>query len=185
MIKQHPPASQPDDFIERQGPAFLAHLLRRLADELVRGGSLWYPQMGVTAPPRTASTLLALDERGPLGVTQLASLLRQSHPLVIGWVRQLDALGLVEARSDPQDGRRSVIALTGDGRSEILRLRGALVVMEQASRQLMDEAAPEMFGALWRMERAVRRQPFIDRLQQQQAAAAEAQPPESVFPPKD
>ena len=37
-----------DDFIQRQGPAYLAHLLGRLHDELVRGAEQWYPDMGVT-----------------------------------------------------------------------------------------------------------------------------------------
>src|SRR5690242_12562275 len=70
-VAEHDPTN---DFIRRQGPAFLAHLLRRLSDELVRGADDWYPQVGVAAPPRTASTLLALDERGPLGVTEISAL---------------------------------------------------------------------------------------------------------------
>ena len=41
-----------EDFIQRQGPAYLAHLLRRLSDELVRGADAWYPEVGVTAPCR-------------------------------------------------------------------------------------------------------------------------------------
>lgn len=154
-----------DDFIRMQGPAFLAHLLRRLSDELVQGAGDWYPKAGVSAPPRTASTLLALDANGPLGVTTIAAVLRQSHPLVITWIRQLEALALVETLADPHDRRRSVIALTRKGRAEVKRLREALAPMEQASRELLDAAAPGMFDALWRMEQACRDQPFIERLE--------------------
>lgn len=155
-----------DEFIHQQGPAFLAHLLRRLADELVRGGALWYPEVGVTAPPRTTSTLIALDDRGPLGVTEIAVLLRQSHPLVIGWIKQLTELGFVSTQADPQDGRRSIIILTDKGRSEVQRLRKALTMMERASQQLMDEASPGLFEALWRMDEAIGRKAFIDRLRE-------------------
>lgn len=154
-----------DDFIRAQGPAFLAHLLRRLSDQLVQGAVDWYPKAGVSAPPRTASTLLALHAHGPLGVTTIAALLRQSHPLVITWIRQLEALALVESRADANDRRRSVIALTRRGHSEVKRLRAALVPMEQASRELLDAAAPGMFDALWRMEQACRAQPFAQRLE--------------------
>ena len=154
-----------DNFIKRQGAAYLAHILRRLADELVRGGGQWYPQAGVTAPPRTTSTLLALDEHGPLGLTELSALLRQSHPLVIDWRRQSMELGFVEALSDPADGRRSVLSLTDEGRAEVTRLRAALVVMERASQRLMDEAAPGIFEALWGMDAAIQRQSFVDRLE--------------------
>jgi len=125
-----------DDFIQRQGPAYLAHILRRLADELVRGAAEWYPEAGVSAPPRTTSTLLALEEHGPLGLTELAVLLRQSHPLVIDWRRQLLELGLVESQSDPEDGRRAILSLTPAGRREVRRLRLASAMILKASPNL-------------------------------------------------
>jgi DNA-binding MarR family transcriptional regulator len=152
------------DFIRRQGPAYLAHLLRRLSDELVRGADAWYPEVGVTAPPRTTSTLLALDESGPLGVTEIAALLRQSHPLVINWIKQLQAQGFARTRVDKSDRRRTIVALTAKGVSETRRLRKALVRMGETSQALMDEAAPGLFDALWRMEQACRHESFADRL---------------------
>jgi len=158
-----------DDFIRGKGPAFLAHLLRRVSDELVRGASEWYPEAGVDAPPRTASTLLALDEHGPLGVTAIATLLRQSHPLVISWIRQLEATGLTRSRADAKDGRRTVVALTTRGKQEVARLRSALVAMEAASQQLIDEAAPGLLEALARIDDACRALPFADRLRATQA----------------
>ena len=153
-----------DDFIRRQGPAYLAHLLRRLSDELVRGADDWYPEVGVTAPPRTTSTLLALDENGPLGVTEISTLLRQSHPLVISWIKQLQAQGFAKTRVDKSDRRRTIVALTAKGVSETRRLRKALVRMGETSQALMDEAAPGLFDALWCMEQACRRESFADRL---------------------
>jgi len=160
----HPHPSE--DFIHRQGPAYLAHILRRLADELIRGGTQWYPEVGVTAPPRTTSTLLALDERGPLGVTEIASLLSQSHPLVIDWCRQLTSLGFIETQTDSRDRRRSIVTLTDAGRSEVHRLRNALVIMERASCTLMEETGSNIFRDLWQLEGALRKKPFVDRLRQ-------------------
>lgn len=163
-----------EDFIRRQGPAYLAHLLRRLSDELVRGADAWYPEVGVTAPPRTTSTLLALDEHGPLGITEISRLLRQSHPLVINWVRQLRKHGFVGTRSDSGDRRRTVVALTARGAAEIRKLRKALVRMGETSQELLDEAGPGLFDALWRMEQACRHEPFADRLRQPSMHAAGA-----------
>ncbi|HEY4126681.1 MAG TPA: MarR family transcriptional regulator [Gammaproteobacteria bacterium] len=157
-------AQATEDFIQRQGPAFLAHLLRRISDELVRGADAWSPEVGVSAPPRTTSTLLALDEHGPLGVTEIAKLLRQSHPLVINWVKQLQDHGLIKTQADTGDGRRTVVALTAKGVAEVRHIRKALRRMSEASQALMDEAAPGLFDALWRMEQACRREPFAERL---------------------
>lgn len=161
-----------EDFIHRHGPAYLAHLLRRLSDELVHGADAWYPEVGVTAPPRTTSTLLALDEHGPLGVTEISTLLRQSHPLVINWIKQLRAQGFVKTRMDKADRRRTIVALTAKGVTETKRLRKALVRMGEASQSLMDEAAPGLFDALWRMEQACRREPFAERLRNSSTTAA-------------
>lgn len=152
------------DFIRKQGPAFLAHLLRRLSDELVRGADAWRSEVGLTAPPRTTSTLLALDEHGPLGVTEISTLLRQSHPLVINWIKQLRDHGFVKTHTDTGDRRRTVVALTARGNAEIRKIRRALTRMGETSQALMDEAAPGLFDALWRMEQACRREAFADRL---------------------
>lgn len=160
-----------EDFIRRQGPAYLAHLLRRLSDELVRGADAWYPEVGVTAPPRSTSTLLALDEHGPLGVTEIATLLRQSHPLAINWIKQLRIRGFVKTRTDKGDRRRTVVALTAKGVAETRHLRKALARMGEASQALMDEVAPGLFDALWRMEQACRREPFADRLRETSSRA--------------
>lgn len=153
------------DFIQQQGPAFLAHLLRRLADELVQGATDWYPTVGVTAPPRTISTLLALDEHGPLGVTELAGLLRQSHPLVIVWIKELTRLSFVKSKDDPADRRRTLVSLTTKGRNELARIRKALVTMEQASTELLQLAGTDSLQMLWALERNCRELPFLQRLQ--------------------
>lgn len=159
------------DFIRRQGPAFLAHLLRRISDELVRGADDWSPEAGVSAPPRTTSTLLALDEYGPSGVVELAKLLRQSHPLVITWIKQLRDHGLIKTRTDADDRRRTVVALTAKGEAEVRQIRKALTRMAETSQALMDEAAPGLFEALWRMEQACRHASFADRLRASSRAA--------------
>jgi DNA-binding MarR family transcriptional regulator len=158
-----------NDFINQQGPAFLAHLLRRLADELIQGAADWYPTVGVTAPPRTISTLLALNEQGPLGVTELAGLLRQTHPLVIIWIKELTRLSLVTSKADRADGRRTLISLTAKGRKEIVTIRKALVTMERASAELLHLAGENTWEALWAMERGCREQSFLQRLQRHEA----------------
>jgi DNA-binding MarR family transcriptional regulator len=154
------------DFIEQQGQAFLAHVLRRLADELIQGAKEWYPSVGVTAPPRTISTLLALEEQGPLGVTELAGVLRQSHTLVIVWIRELARLSLVRSKSDPADARRTIVVLTPKGRRELANVRKALITMADASSELLGPDSEAVWRALWRMERALKEKSFPQRLRQ-------------------
>jgi DNA-binding MarR family transcriptional regulator len=153
-----------DDFIRSQGPAFLAHLLRRLSDELVGECKRWYEECGIEAPPRTTSTLIALDDRGPLGVTELSVLLRQSHQLVLQWIRLLRERGLVRSAPDKTDARRTLICLTPKGRREVEKLRVALKVIGKATKTWIGEARPDLCDALWRLERLNRDRSFLARI---------------------
>lgn len=152
------------DFVESLGPAFLAHLLRRISDQLVEADAVWHQERGVANPPRTSSTLLALDQRGPLSVTELASVLRQSHQLVKQWLNALERLNLVAIASDPDDRRRSLVSLTDKGRVELARLKREIAVIERATRALVDDVAPGLIEALWAVERDLRARPFVDRI---------------------
>jgi len=153
-----------DDFIKNQGLPFMAHLLRRLADDFIRNIASWYEESGVKAPPRTHSTMLALRRHGPMSVTEVASLLRQSHPLVITWVRQLKALGFIATNLDPADGRRTVLSLTSAGTAEVQKHEEADRVVGRAFEHLMKEVDADVFDGLWRIEEACRQVSFHDRL---------------------
>jgi DNA-binding MarR family transcriptional regulator len=152
------------DFIRGEGLPFLAHLLKRLSDEFVRGCTEWYPEAGLRTPPRCASTIRALFKLGPLSVTQLAATIRQSHPLAINWVRELKNLGLIETTNDPEDGRRTLVRLTEAGLLEAERCIATDEVIARAYADLMQEADADVFDALWRMEALCRAVPFESRL---------------------
>ena len=156
------------DFIERQGLPFLAHILRRLADDFIRAFNTWYPEIDMVAPSRTLSTLLALQQLGPLSVTELAALLSQSHPLVINWVRQLKELDLIRSSPDPADARRTILSLTEKGESEARKSEESRKITALAYAKLMRDADAEIFEALWRIERACREKPFLERLREAQ-----------------
>ena len=88
---------------------------------------------------------------------------------MIVWITELSRLSLVTSKTDPADKRRTVVSLTGKGRKELLKVRKALVTMEQTSAELLNLAGENTWQALWAMERGCREQPFLERLQQQAA----------------
>ena len=161
------------DFIRRQGLPYLAHLLRRLSDEFVRGFESWNEEMGLLSPPRTRSTLLTLSEYGELGVTEIATMIHQSHPLVITWIRQLKELGLVSAEVSPSNRRRTVVKLTKAGKDEVERMRHSDQFVARAYLQLFNDAAvgEDVFDALWRLEAACREKSLHDRLSEASSRA--------------
>lgn len=167
-----------DDFIKSLGPPYMAHVLRRLYDDFVRNIEAWYREFGVAAPPRTHSTMALLEREGPLGVTEVADKLRQSHPLVLTWVRQLKKLGFLETSHDPEDGRRTVLSLTKAGRGQLEIHSQVDRVVGHAFEELMHEANAPVYDALWRIEAACRAEPLVERLRRAERSLSQKNPGE-------
>ncbi|WP_130618047.1 MarR family winged helix-turn-helix transcriptional regulator [Dyella amyloliquefaciens] len=153
-----------NDFIHSQGLIFLPHVLRRLANRFIDTCDDIFPELGLLVPPRLVSSVHLLFERGPQSITDIAAAIGQSHPFVIKAVKQLKALGLVDTRSDPKDGRRTIVRLTSKGKSQAQRLLDVRPVFEAAYRRLMREADAEIFESLWRLEDALGKKDFSDRI---------------------
>lgn len=152
------------DFIAKLGLPFMAHMLRRMSDTLVAGAGEWEAEIGIRAQPRTASTLQLLDREGPRAVTDIAARLKQSHPLIITWLRHLEDEGFVRTMQDPADRRRTLVSLTASGRKEARRMREASDVIERVYGELLDEIGIELFDGLLALEAACERRSVVERL---------------------
>lgn len=163
--------SQPD-FVRTLGLPFLAHLLRRISDRMVADAGEFEAELGIRAPPRTASTMLMLRMQGPQSVTAIADQLRQSHPLVISWIEQLRALGLVTRSPDSKDRRRTLVALTPAGVEEADRMAAMSPIIGQAYEIVMAEADVELFDGLWRLHDLLMRGRLAEHLRSLGSGAA-------------
>jgi DNA-binding MarR family transcriptional regulator len=97
------------------------------------------------------SVLGRLDREGPQCTSHLATAERVRPQSMGQTVAELEEQGLVERRSDPDDGRRTLIELTEAGRVELQEVRGrregwlAEAIAEHLSdeeRQALAEAVP-------------------------------------------
>ena len=66
-----------------------------------------------------AAVLGRLDREGPGWVSDLAAAERVRPQSMAQTVRDLEREGLVARRPDPDDGRRAMVELTGEGRSRL------------------------------------------------------------------
>lgn len=154
-------------FVLSLGRAFAGTALRRLAEQFQSGATEWFIERGIVAPLRTGGALLLLQERGPQGVVEIATQLRQSHPTIISWIKELERLGLIRSRPSELDGRRTVISLTKAGEVQAELIRAAQNVLASAYVSLCAEAGVDIFDGLLRMEDLCRRRPMIERLREQ------------------
>lgn len=98
--------------------ALLAAELRLQLGRLVRRGRAEDPR-----PQAVSAVLGLLDRDGPLTTSQLAAAQRVRPQSMARTVRTLETEGLVERTTDPQDARKSPLALTAEGRAALERER--------------------------------------------------------------
>jgi DNA-binding MarR family transcriptional regulator len=73
--------------------------------------------------PSQVSALATLDQRGPMRLGELARAECIAPPTLTKIVANLEAVGLVERTTDPEDRRSSVVQITRAGRSAFTRIR--------------------------------------------------------------
>ncbi|HXP00137.1 MAG TPA: MarR family winged helix-turn-helix transcriptional regulator [Luteibacter sp.] len=152
------------DFIHSQGVIFLPHILRRLANRFIDECAVVSADLGIDVPQRLESTVQLLLDSGTRSVMDIAGSIGQSHPFVIKGVKELKALKLVDVRSDPKDKRRTLVTLTAKGKTQAERLVAVRPVFEAAYLSLMKEADADVFEALWRIESALKKTSFAERV---------------------
>jgi DNA-binding MarR family transcriptional regulator len=155
-----------EDFIVSAGLPFLAHRLRRASEQIVEATAVIQRHSGFTGPPKSISTLLLLEEEGPLGITEISNRLSLSHPLIIRLVRRLIGEGYVTQQSDPADARRRLIGLTDKGRRHVDYIREFMPVLSEAYGRLFQDMGVDLYSAVEKFEQAISERPLVDRLQE-------------------
>ncbi len=171
MVSGSPPPMDLPDFVTEQGLSLIAHRLRRLSDLFVGAYGKWLPDIGVTAPPRSLSTMLLIQQRGAIGIMEIAARIRLSHPLIIKLVAELEERELVKIERDPGDARRRLISLTSAGLKEAALIKDALKVMERAYADLFVEVGVDLLVVTSLLEDACERSSFELRLHQAASVA--------------
>jgi DNA-binding MarR family transcriptional regulator len=109
------------DVIKELGFLCLGTRLKRLGDWLQADVQRLIDGAGLPIQAGQYPLLGALDLLGPLSVSELVEALGISQPGVTQMTARLEALGLVEIRSDTADRRTRTIALSAEGRRLIAR----------------------------------------------------------------
>jgi DNA-binding MarR family transcriptional regulator len=106
--------------------------------------------LGVTGPQRLVIRLVGRFPGIPAG--HLAKLLHVHPSTLTGIVKRLESQGIVRRRSDPRDGRRSLLGLTDRGRELDVETQGTV---EAAIQQTLErtphaklEAAREVLASI-------------------------------------
>ena len=152
------------DFIRGLGRPFLAHRLKRASEAILEATAGLLANSGYRGPPRSVSTVLLLEQRGPLSITEISAALKLSHPHVITLVRALTAVDYVAAERSPSDSRKRVISLTDAGRRQAGQLQVALARIDRAFASLFGDMDVDLLADIERFEAAIEAKSLAERL---------------------
>jgi DNA-binding MarR family transcriptional regulator len=113
-------------------------------------------EAGVDLGPSQVAALATVERHGPLSPSELAQIERIKRPTATRIVRHLEEAGLVERVKDPEDGRASILTISGEGRGLLKRLRERktaylakrLAAMDPQDRRTLERAAELLEGML-------------------------------------
>jgi DNA-binding MarR family transcriptional regulator len=113
-------------------------------------------ESGADLGPSQVAALASVERHGPLSPSELAKIERVQRPTATRIVRHLEEGGLLERVKDPEDGRSSILTITGDGRALLKRLRERktaylarrIAAMDVADRRSLERAAELLEGML-------------------------------------
>lgn len=107
---------------------------------------------GITYSSVAWRVLADLAEQGPKRVRDLAAQQRVAQPTMTALVQRLEGEGWVDRRPDPEDGRATLVIITGGGeaaleyyrRSMAERLAPSLSKLSEQDRQALERASALM-----------------------------------------
>jgi DNA-binding MarR family transcriptional regulator len=98
-------------------------LAARLRLAVARTARRLRQEAGTDLGPAQTSALATIERHGPLAPSELAQRERIKRPTATKLVRSLEAAGLLDRVRDPEDGRSSILSVSGEGRALLRRLR--------------------------------------------------------------
>jgi DNA-binding MarR family transcriptional regulator len=134
---------------------------QRLPLELVASTTFLLKRLGFAAKERSLAAyeredvhpyhyaiLLALDEGGHETQGAIADALGYDRGQLVGLLDELEERGLIERRRDPDDRRRHLVQMTGDGKRKLRGLRTLAAEVEDDFLAPLSESEREQLHAL-------------------------------------
>ena len=141
----------------------MATRLKNLSDRLAGDVAQYYKSSDVEFEPRWFTLIYALKNGAELTITQLATMLNQTHPAINQVANTLVSKGLVEELRDSKDQRKRIIRLSKKG-SKLVKQMGPLwSLIKKANDDLLKEST-DLLEALEAVEQALDKKSMLERL---------------------
>ncbi len=152
------------NYIERLGNIVIATRLKTLTDKLMHDGIQIYRDLESDFEPRWFALLNLLNDRGPMGITDISSELNQTHPAINQLSTILEDRELIKSRKDAKDWRKRELILSNKGVEVIRAHEPVWQAFREAVNELAEEFDPELFSQIAKLEALLRQRSMYSRI---------------------
>lgn len=129
-----------------------------------------YKSRGIDLSSRCFASLLLLNHNGPMGITELANQLGQTHPAVSQLSKTMIKAGVIDQHRDPADERRRLLQITREGQHLLEQNQDLMDDIESALRDAIAITEHQFMVALNRLEQQLDQSSLFDRVKAREKA---------------
>ena len=152
------------NIIEELGSLSLATRLKNLSERLARDVSKIYKEQSFDFEPRWFAVIYALKDNNELAVTEMATMLSQTHPAVNQVANVLVEKGLIEEFKDKSDQRKRLLKLSKKGQELVSKMEGLWEDIREANDELLNTTKDDFLGSIRKIEAALDEKSMYDRV---------------------
>jgi GNAT superfamily N-acetyltransferase/predicted transcriptional regulator len=155
------------DFYHRTGKMALGSRLRRLSDLVTEEAAQIYRLYDIHFQPRWFPVFYVLSEDGAKTITEIAQAIGHSHVSVSQIVKDMSRNGYTVEKSDPRDGRKTLVTLSDAGKEISRKIQDQYRDVNDAIETAMAETSHNLWEALEEWEHLLEQKSLLQRVQAQ------------------
>jgi DNA-binding MarR family transcriptional regulator/GNAT superfamily N-acetyltransferase len=155
------------NFFNRTGKMALGSRLRRLSDLITEDAANIYKLYENDLQPRWFPVFYVLAERDNQTITEIAKQIDHSHVSVVQIIKAMIKKGYVTAKGHRQDGRKSIISLSKNGKLLAERMNEQYRDVGIAIENALAETDHDLWKAMEEWEHLLSQKSLLRRVQEQ------------------
>ena len=151
------------DLISELGALAFGSRMKRLSENIMRGGEEVYRFYGVDFEPKWFPLFYYLTQKGEAGIMEIAESLNVTHPAVIQTAKELEKKGLIISKKSAEDARKRNLKISKKGKNLLPKLRIIWEGIKDMNAHIIQTREHDILIALKEIEDAWAAKPFVEQ----------------------
>lgn len=154
------------DLISELGALAFGSRLKRLSENIMRGGEDVYRFYGVDFEPKWFPLFYFLTQKGEAGIMEIAEGLNVTHPAVIQMAKELEKKGLIISKKSAEDARKRNLKISKKGKNLLPTLEKIWEGIKTMNVQIIESQEHNLLLAMKEIEDTWAEKTYLQRFKE-------------------